>query len=151
MNVSELYQSVILDHNSKPRNFREMESFTHRIEGYNPLCGDHFTVFLKLDGDLVADISFVGTGCAISKASTSLMTAAVKGKTRPEALEIFERFHHLITADLDEELDLESVGKLAVFSGVREFPARVKCATLSWHTLRTGLTEDESNSPVTTE
>lgn len=151
MNVSELYQSVILDHNSKPRNFREMESSTHRIEGYNPLCGDHFTLFLQLDGDLVADISFVGTGCAISKASTSLMTAAVKGKTCPEALEIFERFHHLITADLDEELDLESVGKLAVFSGVREFPARVKCATLSWHTLKTGLTEDELNSPVTTE
>jgi len=151
MNISELYQSVILDHNSKPRNFREMETSTHRIEGYNPLCGDHFTIFLNLEGNVVADISFIGTGCAISKASTSLMTAAVKGKTRPEALEIFERFHHLITADLEEELDLESVGKLAVFSGVREFPARVKCASLSWHTLKTGLLEDELNSPVTTE
>jgi len=151
MNLSELYQSVILDHNAKPQNFREMESSTHRIEAYNPLCGDHFIVFLKLAGDIVEDISFTGSGCAISKASTSLMTAAVKGMNRAAALDLFEKFHHLLTADLDEELDLTSVGKLAVFSGVREFPARVKCASLSWHTMKTGLTEDDLTSPVTTE
>ena len=151
MNIRELYQTVILDHNSKPRNFGELEGANRRIEGFNPLCGDHFTVFLKMDGERVEEISFTGTGCAISKASASLMTTTVKGKTQGEVLELFDQFHHLVTADLAEEFDIESLGKLAVFSGVREFPARVKCATLSWHTVKTGVTSDEFSASVSTE
>ncbi len=151
MNIRELYQTVILDHNSRPRNFGELEGATRRIEGFNPLCGDHFTVFLKMDGERVEEISFTGTGCAISKASASLMTTTVKGKTQGEVLELFEQFHHLVTADLAEEFDTDSLGKLAVFSGVREFPARVKCATLSWHTVKTGVTSDEFSASVSTE
>ena len=151
MNIRELYQTVILDHNSKPRNFGELEGATRRIEGYNPLCGDHFTIFLKMDGERVEEISFTGTGCAISKASAALMTTTVKGKTQGEVLELFDQFHHLVTADLAEELDTDSLGKLAVFSGVREFPARVKCATLSWHTVKTGVTSDEFSASVSTE
>jgi nitrogen fixation NifU-like protein len=151
MNIRELYQTVILDHNSKPRNFGELEGATRRVEGFNPLCGDHFTVFLKMDGERVEEISFTGTGCAISKASASLMTMTVKGKTQGEVLKLFEQFHHLVTADLAEEFDTESLGKLAVFSGVREFPARVKCATLSWHTVKTGVTSDEFSASVSTE
>jgi nitrogen fixation NifU-like protein len=151
MNIRELYQTVILDHNSRPRNFGELEGATRRIEGFNPLCGDHFTVFLKMDGERVEEISFTGTGCAISKASASLMTTTVKGKTQGEVLELFEQFHHLVTADLAEEFDTDSLGKLAVFSGVREFPARVKCATLSWHTVKTGILSDEFSTSVSTE
>ena len=151
MNIRELYQTVILDHNSKPRNFGELEGATRRIEGYNPLCGDHFTIFLKMDGERVEEISFTGTGCAISKASASLMTTTVKGKTQGEVLELFDQFHHLVTADLAEALDTDSLGKLAVVSGVREFPARVKCATLSWHTVKTGVTSDEFSASVSTE
>ena len=151
MNIRELYQSVILDHNRKPRNFGELEESTHRVEGYNPLCGDQFTIYLKMDGDLVADIGFTGSGCAISKASASLMTLAVKGKTREKVLSLFEDFHNLVTADIDEEIDMESLGKLAVFGGVREFPARVKCASLSWHTVKTGVTADDLSTSVSTE
>ena len=151
MNVRELYQSVILDHNSKPRNFGELKGATHTVEGYNPLCGDQFTIYLILDGEVVQDIAFSGSGCAISKASASLMTTVVKGKAKSEVLKVFEQFHHLVTADLSEAIDMESLGKLAVFSGVREFPARVKCASLSWHTVKTCLTTDNVLEPVSTE
>ena len=151
MNIRDLYQSVILDHNCKPRNFGELDGATHSVEGYNPLCGDQFTIYLILDGDVVRDITFTGSGCAISKASASLMTTTVKGKSKSEVFEIFEQFHHLVTADINDEMDLDSMGKLAVFSGVREFPARVKCASLSWHTVKTCLTTQDLSKPVSTE
>ena len=151
MNIRDLYQSVILDHNCKPRNFGELDGATHSVEGYNPLCGDQFTIYLILDGDVVRDIAFTGSGCAISKASASLMTTTVKGKSKSEVFEIFEQFHHLVTADINDEMDLDSMGKLAVFSGVREFPARVKCASLSWHTVKTCLTTQDLSKPVSTE
>ena len=151
MNIRELYQSVILDHNAKPRNFGALEGATHTVEGYNPLCGDQFTIYLKMNGDVVEDIGFTGSGCAISKASASLMTLAVKGKDKESVLGLFEDFHHLVTADLNDEIETENLGKLAVFGGVREFPARVKCASLSWHTVKTGLTKETTSQPVTTE
>lgn len=134
--LRELYQQVILDHNKSPRNFRKIENPTYFLEGYNPLCGDNITIYLLVDeNNLIKDISFQGSGCAISKASASLMTSMIKGKSVDEAKKIFEKFHHLITAKVDEEVNLEELGKLAVFSGVREFPARVKCASLAWHTM----------------
>ena len=151
MNIRELYQSVILDHNAKPRNFGELEGATHTVEGYNPLCGDQFTIYLKMDGDVVDDIAFTGSGCAISKASASLMTLAVKGQTKEKVLGLFDDFHHLVTADINEQIDMDALGKLAVFGGVREFPARVKCASLSWHTVKTGVLENDLSSPVSTE
>jgi nitrogen fixation protein NifU and related proteins len=141
-----LYQEVILDHNRHPHNFRTMPAADHRAEGYNPLCGDRVTVFLKLDGDRISDVSFQGSGCAISTASASILTDAVKGKTAAEASRLFERFHELVTGkNLKNGNEL---GKLAVFSGVSEFPARVKCATLAWHTLKSAL---EQGEPVSTE
>lgn len=135
--VSELYQSVILDHNRAPRNFRTMEPFDRTAEGYNPLCGDQLTVWLKLDGDIISDVSFQGSGCAISKASASLMTTIVKGKTIAEAEQYFEGFRQMITGQGEVHADLPR--RLAVFAGVREFPSRVKCATLSWHALKSAL------------
>lgn len=135
--LRDLYQEVILEHSKAPRNFKALETANHRAEGYNPLCGDRFTVYLQMDGDTVRDISFQGAGCAISKASASMMTQTVKGKTRQEAHRIFERFHNLVTGHSHgQESEL---GKLAVFSGVSEFPVRVKCATLAWHTLQAAL------------
>ena len=151
MNIRELYQSVILDHNAKPRNFGELEAPTHTVEGYNPLCGDQFTIYLKMADGVIEDISFTGSGCAISKASASLMTAAVKGQRKEYVLSLFDDFHNLVTADIHEEIDMESLGKLAVFGGVREFPARVKCASLSWHTVKTGVISDDLSTPVSTE
>ena len=136
--LRELYQQVILDHNRNPRNFKELPAATARVEGYNPLCGDHYTIFLQVDGDIIRDIAFTGTGCAISKASASVMSSTVKGKTAAEADEIFDRFHKLVTGD-GGGLDEAELGRLAAFSGVSEFPARVKCATLAWHTLRSAL------------
>jgi nitrogen fixation NifU-like protein len=136
MELSELYRDVILDHNRKPRNFGALESADASVEGFNPLCGDRLTLRLKLSGDEIADIRFEGQGCAISTASASLMTEAVKGKTRDQALKLFERIHFLLTDDLAPADDL---GKLAALSGVREYPARVKCASLCWHTLATAL------------
>lgn len=134
--LRDLYQEVILEHSKAPRNFRQL-SEGQRAEGFNPLCGDHFTVFLKLENDLVSDVSFQGSGCAISKASASMMTQAVKGKSKAEAGKLFDTFHKLVTEGSDgDESDL---GKLAVFSGVSEFPVRVKCATLAWHTLKAAL------------
>jgi len=133
--LSELYQQVILDHNKKPRNFRRPADANHSADGYNPLCGDQLTVYLRVEDDAVADVAFEGSGCAISKASASMMTQAVKGKTRAEAEALFSEFHRMVTGELDEENSPNSLGHLKIFSGVREFPARVKCASLPWHTL----------------
>jgi len=145
--LSELYQQVILDHNKRPRNFHKLEGANRRAEGFNPLCGDHLMLYLQMDGDVISDISFEGSGCAISKASASMMTDALKGKTRAEAEELFEKMHTMLTVD-PGAVDTEELGKLAVFSGVWEFPARVKCATLPWHTLHSAL---ESGEMVSTE
>lgn len=136
--LRELYQDTILEHNKRPRNFRPMPDATRQLEGFNPLCGDRLTLFLKLDGDKVADVSFQGHGCAISTSSASLMTEAVKGKTTAEATQLFDAFHRLILREGTPPTKQE-IGKLAVFSGVGEFPARVKCATLCWHTLKAEL------------
>ncbi len=136
--LSELYQNVILEHNRSPRNYRAMEDADRKAEGHNPLCGDEVTVWVRMDGSVIGDVSFQGAGCAISKASASLMTAAVKGKSREEAEALFERFHRLVTGTLPAG-ESEILGKLAVFSGVSEFPVRVKCASLSWHTLKAAL------------
>jgi nitrogen fixation NifU-like protein len=135
--LSDLYQDLIKDHSKRPRNFRVLEDANRRLEGYNPLCGDRFTVYLKLEGDVVKDVAFQGSGCAISTASASIMTQALKGKTRAEAEELFQKFHQLLTTDAPA--DEEELGKLSVFAGVRRFPVRVKCATLAWHTLRAAL------------
>lgn len=137
-----LYEQVILDHNKNPRNFRDMQDATRHVEGFNPLCGDHFTVYVKMEGDVISDVAFKGAGCAISKSSASVMTTVLKGKTRKDAEEIFTRFHHLVTAPMDVEIDESGLGKLQVFSGVREYPVRIKCATLAWHALISALKED---------
>jgi nitrogen fixation protein NifU and related proteins len=148
--LRELYQEVILDHSRKPRNFREIEGPDGQAEGYNPLCGDRGTVTLRLSGDRVADVAYKGAGCSISTASASMMTEAVKGKSRAEAELLFDRFHALITSSPDKSSALgEALGKLAVFSGVCEFPVRVKCAALPWHTLRAALHGE--GKPVSTE
>jgi len=135
--LGELYQQVILDHNRKPRNFQKVADANRSAEGFNPLCGDQIQVYVKLEDDRIRDIGFQGSGCAISRASASLMTSALKGKSAGEAEELFQRFHRLVTSE--EAADPEARGKLTVFSGVREFPARVKCASLAWHTLRAAL------------
>jgi len=145
--VDDLYQEIIIDHSKRPRNCHAMEDANRRAEGYNPLCGDKLKLFLKMEGDVVRDLSFVGAGCAISTASASLMTESLKGKSRDEALKLLEKFHELLTTDTPAGKEL---GKLVVFGGVREYPARVKCATLAWHTLRSALT-DSSAEPVSTE
>src|SRR5271155_3506540 len=139
MDINDLYRDVILDHNRLPRNFGGLDPADASVEGFNPLCGDRLTVRLKVDDDRISDIRFEGQGCAISTASASLMTEAVKGKTRAEALELFDRMHHLLT----DEGGGEDLGKLAALSGVREFPARVKCASLCWHTLASALRSPE--------
>jgi nitrogen fixation NifU-like protein len=137
--LRELYQQLILDHSKKPRNFRILEGANRTAEGHNPLCGDQITLYLRVEDDVIRAIGFQGSGCAISRASASMMTDSVKGKTRAEAQWLFERFHDLVTGEADEGGDPADLGKLAVFSGVKEFPVRVKCATLSWHTLRAAL------------
>ena len=146
--LSDLYQEVILEHNKNPRNFREISDADQYADGKNPLCGDALRVYVAMDGDTITDVAFKGSGCAISKASASMMTQAVKGKTRPQAEHIFDEFHRMVTGGLDIETDQNDLGKLKIFSGVLEFPARVKCASLSWHTLNAALHGDES---VTTE
>jgi len=143
-----LYQEVILDHNKSPRNFRAMEDADMTLEGYNPLCGDHYMVYVKMDDDVLADVSFTGSGCAISKASASVMSTIVKNKTRQEAGKLFDQFHDLVTGK-SAPGNKEELGRIAVFAGVSEFPARVKCASLAWHTLKAAL-EKQAN-PVTTE
>jgi nitrogen fixation protein NifU and related proteins len=137
--LSELYQQVILDHNKKPRNFHKLENANRSAEGFNPLCGDHLNVYLHVEDDQVKEVSFEGSGCAISKASASMMTQAVKGKTKAEAETLFNEFHRMATGELDEESEANHLGKLTIFAGVRDFPARVKCATLSWHTMHAAL------------
>src|SRR5262252_4602612 len=144
--VHDLYQETILDHSKRPRNYHPMDDATRQADGYNPLCGDKLKLYLKLEGDVVKDASFVGAGCAISTSSASLMTETVKGKTRTEALQLLEKFHELLTTDVSVSKDL---GKLVVFCGVREYPARVKCATLAWHTLKNAL--NESHEAASTE
>lgn len=139
--LSELYQNVILEHNRSPRNYRAMADADRHAQGINPMCGDSLTVWLKLDGDVIRDASFHGMGCAISRASASLMTAAVKGRSRQEAEATFERFHRLVTGR-SEPADAETLGKLAVFSGVSAYPTRVKCASLPWHALKAALSAD---------
>jgi nitrogen fixation protein NifU and related proteins len=135
--LRELYQQVILDHNKNPRNFRELADATSRVEGFNPLCGDHYTVFLKVEGDVIRDVSFVGSGCAISKASASVMSSSVKGKTLQEADALFDTFHKMVTGEAPDSGG--ELGRFAPFSGVAEFPTRVKCAILAWHTLRSAM------------
>ena len=147
--LRDLYQEVILEHSKAPRNFKKLANANHRAEGFNPLCGDRFTIYLDLDGDKVRDVSFEGSGCAISKASASMMTQSVKGKTIAEAEQLFDNFHKFVTTQHHSEGDSAEMGKLAVFSGVAEFPARVKCATLAWHTLQAAL--EDKQEPVATE
>ncbi len=142
--LRDLYQEVIFDHNRNPRNFRVMENPDREVEGFNPLCGDKLTLFLKIKDGIIEDASFQGSGCAISTASVSLMTEIIKGKTIEEAEEIFEMFHELTTGE-DGGIDLDAIGKLAVLAGVREYPARVKCATLAWHTLDAALKNKEKS------
>lgn len=142
--LSDLYQELILDHNRRPRNYGTLAGANREAKGHNPLCGDRLTVFIKLDDDRIADIAFEGSGCAISKASASLMTEAVKGRTIPEATGIFQKFQAMITAPVDKPADDPSLGKLSVLGGVREFPVRIKCASLPWHTLRAALAASES-------
>jgi nitrogen fixation protein NifU and related proteins len=149
--LRDLYQEVILDHSKRPRNFRELPQANHRADGYNPLCGDRATVYVRLDGDRVTDVAFKGSGCSISTASASMMTESVKGKSRQEVERLFARFHDLVTAPPDKasENAAPELGKLAVFSGVCEFPVRVKCASLPWHTLKAALKGEAA--PVSTE
>jgi nitrogen fixation NifU-like protein len=139
--LRELYQEVILEHSKKPRNYRVLETANHKAEGYNPLCGDHFTVYLDIKDGAISDIGFQGSGCAISKASASMMTQMLKGRTTSEAEETFTKFHDLVTGHTGG--DGQDLGKLAVFAGVSEFPLRVKCATLAWHALRAALHGEE--------
>lgn len=145
--LGELYQEVILDHNRRPRNFRTIDD-GKRQEGYNPLCGDRLTLYVKLEGDRIADVAFQGVGCAISKASASLMTESLKGKTVTEARELFEKFHDMVTSSPDTASP--DLGKLSVLSGVREYPTRVKCASLAWHTMKAAISGAE-DGPVSTE
>ncbi len=141
--LSDLYQEVILEHNKNPRNFREISDADQYADGKNPLCGDALRVYVAMDGDTITDVAFKGSGCAISKASASMMTQSVKGKTKVQAEHIFDEFHRMVTGDLDIKTDENDLGKLKIFSGVLEFPARVKCASLSWHTLHAALHGDE--------
>ena len=147
--LEELYQEVIIDHSRSPHNFGALEGASRKAEGHNPLCGDQITVYLDLDQDVIRNIRFEGSGCALSKASASMMTASVKSKTKAEAERLFEQFHGMITGDQKNGLDPSTLGKLAAFSGVREFPLRVKCVSLPWHTLRAGL--NGAGQPVSTE
>ncbi len=140
--LSELYQQVILDHNKKPRNFRKLETANHSAEGFNPLCGDHLTIYLNLEDEMVKEVGFEGSGCAISKAAASMMTQAVKGKNKEQIESLFQEFHSMVTGELNEETDENSLGNLRIFAGVREFPVRVKCATLPWHTLHAALNKE---------
>ncbi len=149
--LHDLYQEVILDHNKQPRNFKKLEDATQSAEGYNPLCGDRLTIYLHMEGDVIREIGFEGSGCAISKASASVMTTCVKGQSKSRVEALFEKFHEMVTGHSDIQKVSAEVGKLAVFSGVSEFPMRVKCATLAWHTLRAALQGKKDFAPVSTE
>jgi nitrogen fixation NifU-like protein len=139
-----LYQEVILDHNKNPRNFGVLENATHKAVGHNPLCGDHIELFLNVENNIIREVKFKGVGCAISKASASIMTTVLKGKKLEEVRQMFDNFHNVLTSKPDEPVDESKLGKLAVFAGVREFPVRVKCATLPWHTLMEALDKKDS-------
>ena len=141
--VNDLYQEVILEHNKNPRNFREIPEADKMADGNNPLCGDALRVYVEMDGDTVKDVSFKGSGCAISKASASMMTQAIKGKSKEDAEILFDEFHKMVLGELDEDADENHLGRLKIFAGVREFPARVKCASLSWHTLHAALVGED--------
>jgi nitrogen fixation NifU-like protein len=150
--VNELYQQLILEHNKSPRNFKKLENATHDADGFNPLCGDHYHVWLKVEGDRISDIGFQGSGCAISKSSASMMTSAVKGATLQEAKNLFEKFHAIIMTKIGDEIPeekIEELGSLGALAGVREFPARIKCASLAWHTLNAAL--NNSQKSISTE
>jgi nitrogen fixation NifU-like protein len=147
MDLNDLYQEVILDHNRRPRNFRTIEPASHHADGHNPLCGDRLSLYLQVTDGGIADVAFQGSGCAISKASASLMTDAVKGQSVDAALRLFEQFHRMVTTPPDQPV--ESMGKLSAFAGVREFPVRVKCASLAWHTLKAAI--DRGNAEASTE
>ena len=149
LDLRDLYQEVILDHNKRPRNFGVLEEADRTAEGYNPLCGDKLTLYLQFDGEVIRDVRFDGSGCAISKASASLMTESIKGKSLKEVEALFERFQGMVTADSDTSPNTHQLGKLSVFAGVREYPARVKCAVLAWHTLKSAFSRD--HQVVTTE
>ncbi|MCH7770615.1 MAG: SUF system NifU family Fe-S cluster assembly protein [Bacteroidetes bacterium] len=149
LELRELYQQVILDHNKSPRNFRVMDNPTQEADGYNPLCGDALHIYLHVEVDIIKDVSFQGSGCAISKASASLMTSMIKGKTVEEVEKLFGNFHALVTGKLGDDPDLSELGKLGVFAGVQEFPVRVKCASLAWHTMKSALKKETTK--VTTE
>ena len=142
--LHELYGETITDHNKSPRNFRKMDDATNHVDGYNPLCGDHYMVYVKIENDIIIDVSFEGSGCAISKASASIMSLVLKGKTKFEAEKIFEQFHKLVKGELNSD-NIEELDKLGAFVGVSEFPARIKCATLAWHTLHSALTEKKQH------
>ncbi len=146
--LSDLYQEVILDHNRRPRNFRTIDPATNTQDGFNPLCGDRLTLYLTIDGNVIKDVAFQGSGCAISKASASLMTEAIKGKTVDQARAVFDRFQAMITSDHEGPTD--DLGKLKVLAGVREFPTRIKCASLAWHTMKAAVAHEGAN-PVLTE
>jgi len=141
--LNDLYREVILDHSKKPRNFRKLENANHQAVGHNPLCGDRVVVYLQVENDVIKDISFQGAGCAISTASASMMTESLKGKSAAEAEALFERFHDLVTGQPGTTSEAPSLGKLSIFAGVQKYPVRVKCATLSWHTLRAALENKE--------
>ena len=141
--LRELYQEVILDHNKNPRNFHKLENANRKADGTNPLCGDHYTIYLKVEDGRVVDIAYEGSGCAISKSSASIMSQEVKGKTVEEVEKIFQLFHKVVTGEADALDHLEELGKLAAFAGVAEFPVRVKCATLAWHAMHTALNSEE--------
>jgi nitrogen fixation NifU-like protein len=143
-NLNDLYQEVILDHNKRPRNFRTIEGASHHAEGHNPLCGDRLSLYLQVDAGRIADVAFQGSGCAISKASASLMTDAVKGQSLDDVEDMFQRFHRMVTTPPDQPV--ENLGKLSVLAGVREFPVRVKCASLAWHTLKAALDREAAAS-----
>jgi nitrogen fixation NifU-like protein len=147
--LSDLYQEVILDHNRRPRNYGPLPGASHTAQGHNPLCGDRLTLYVQVEGDRISGISFEGSGCAISKASASLMTDAIKGHSIAEAAALFDRFHRMVTSPFDQPADDAGLGKLAAFAGVREFPIRVKCASLAWHTLKAALAD--SHDTVKTE
>lgn len=147
--LNELYQQVILDHNKKPRNFHALDHASHQQEGHNPLCGDHVMLYLEVEDETVKDVGFQGSGCAISKASSSMMTAAVKGKTKPEIEQLADEFVKMVRGELNPETDPHHLGRLTIFAGVREFPARVKCAALSWRTVQAAL--QDIHEPVSTE
>ena len=146
--LSDLYQEILLEHNSKPRNFRKVEEANQTSEGYNPLCGDQITLYLKVIDGVIDDVGFQGTGCAISRASASMMTQSIKGQSIEKAQEIFDAFHHMIT-EPGAELDLDTLGDLETLSGVNEYPTRIKCAVLAWHTMKAALTDGDE--AITTE